>query len=311
MTPDSVTLDCPAKVNLALSVGAVDAATGLHPLASWMVAVDLCDTLTVRRLPAGSPSTATICFAHDALRREQVDWPIDRDLAVRAHRACEAHLGHPLPVAIELTKRIPTGGGLGGGSSNAAGVLVALSRLFDSPLGPGGLKSIAHPLGSDVPFALAALTGTPSAVVSGLGDTLAPAPTPGGHLVLVIPPFGCPTGQVFAAFDQTPQASNLLDEAHLVRCAAQYGPHGHGDLGNDLYAAAQTVEPRLPRLLDAIMHCVDLPPQVTGAGAVCFLHADSADHARRLADTLAASTDPHLAPTTAVPVRFPFSSPTP
>ncbi len=309
MTPDSVTLDCPAKVNLALSVSPVVAATGLHTLASWMVAVDLCDTLTVRRLPPGSASTFHIGFAPDAPRRETVDWPHDRDLAVRAHAGYEEHLGRPLPIALELTKRIPTGGGLGGGSTNAAGMIVALDRLVGAPLPADPRHALACSLGSDVPFALAALTGVPSAVVSGLGDTLTPAPTPGGHLVLVIPPFGCPTGQVFAAFDQIPEASYRLDEAHLVRRAAKHGPNHHGAQANDLAVAAQTVEPRLTQLLDAMQRCVALPPHVTGAGAVCFVYAESANHAQRLARDLNASADPGLAPCTAEPVCFPHPTP--
>lgn len=300
---DTVHLRCPAKVNLALAVAPPDPATGLHPIASWMVAVDLCDELVIRRMPDESASTSAIRFADDAPRPERVDWPLDRDLAVRAHRACEAHAGRLLPVAIELTKRIPTGGGLGGGSSNAAGVLVALGRLFDSPIASRDLHAIAHRLGSDVPFALAALTGIPSAVVAGTGERIEPAPHPGGHLLLLIPPFGCNTAAVYGAFDAAAAGGCAAGVADL-HTLAEGGGADPAALFNDLAGPARTVQPRLSRLLEHSARVLNRPVHVTGSGAVCFVLANDRGHAHALADAFRAASDPDLGEAVAVPVRY-------
>ena len=219
--PRAVRLACPAKVNLALHVGPPDANRNRrHPLTSWMVSVDLCDALTVTPItakpgdeprPVPPPGLTVAC---DAPRRFVIDWLPADDLTARAHAAYERELGRRVPVRIDLTKRIPPGGGLGGGSSDAAGVLVALQRLTGDALSGAALRNVAAGLGSDVPFALHALgagfagdhgpAGPGSTVVGGFGETLRPAPTAGGHLVLLLPPFGCDTAAVYAAFDAVP-----------------------------------------------------------------------------------------------------------
>lgn len=307
-----VTVACPAKVNLVLSVGGRDETTGLHPLSSWMAAVDLCDTLTVRRLPDAEPTRAAIRFAPDAPRPETVDWPIASDLAVRAHRACEAAAGRRLPLAVDLVKRIPTGGGLGGGSSDAAGLLVAVDRLFDRPLPRETQISIAQSLGSDVPFALAALTGTPSAVISGFGETLRPAPTAGGHLVLFVPRFGCDTRRVYQTFDGARGARTDAPEpaARLVAHAAAGDAHAWD---NDLCEPARTAHPPLDRLLRAASHHVGRTIHLTGSGSTCFAAADDAAHAATLARRFhgLAQSVAGLRGVAAVPVRYPFTPPAP
>jgi 4-diphosphocytidyl-2-C-methyl-D-erythritol kinase len=104
-TSDASIVRCPAKVNLALSVGA-PRADGYHPIASWMVAIDLCDELRLEPQPDGSTSTYTIAWAANALRASAIDWSLDKDLTVRAHRLVEQHVGRPLPIAMQMTKRI-------------------------------------------------------------------------------------------------------------------------------------------------------------------------------------------------------------
>ena len=140
--PSVVRAFAPSKVNLALSVGA-PGTDGMHPIASWMVTTRFGDDLTVKRLPPGTPSRYAIEWHDEALRRTEIDWKLAKDLAVRAHGALEQRLGRELPVQMRLQKRIPVGGGLGGGSSNAAAMLRALDALFDLRLRPQFLEHLS------------------------------------------------------------------------------------------------------------------------------------------------------------------------
>lgn len=283
----AVTLRCPAKLNLALSVGSPDAhAGGLHPIASWMVAIDLCDELRVRRVGAGERSEFDIGFAGEAPLVQAVDWPMERDLAVRAHAAMERESGRRLPVAVTLRKRIPAGAGLGGGSADAAGMLLAVDRLFEVYLSPRRLAALAAGLGSDVRFALAAMRGDASAVGSavatGYGEQLEPvASRRPVHAALVLPPLRCATSAVYAAFDRLrPHAPP--PEVARVRAMALTGDTA--GLFNELSDAAEHVEPRLREVRDAVERAVGTRPHVTGSGAACFLVADGAEEARAMAE---------------------------
>ena len=121
----------PAKLNLALSVGAPNAQR-MHPIASWMVTVSLHDELFLEELQADSLSLYAIIWHKDARRKSEIDWSITKDLAVRAHLAVEAHVGRKLPIKMRLEKRIPVGGGLGGGSSNVGMPLLHFVFVKDS-----------------------------------------------------------------------------------------------------------------------------------------------------------------------------------
>ena len=115
-SPDRRTINsnAPAKINLAL---AVDRARddGMHPIVSWMTPIGLMDELAVTRLEDDRLSRYAVLWHEDAPVRSAIDWSITSDLAVRAHLALEAHAGRKLPVQMKLEKRIPVGGGLGGG----------------------------------------------------------------------------------------------------------------------------------------------------------------------------------------------------
>ena len=276
--PSLVRAYAPSKVNLALSVGAPDA-SGMHPISSWMVTTRFVDDLTLKRLPLGTPSRYAIEWHEEAHRKTDIDWKISKDLAVRAHRALEERLGRELPVQLRMQKRIPVGGGLGGGSSNAGAMLRALDALFDLRLRPEFLEHLAQPLGSDVPF----LVQGGSAIVEGLGERLARASEHRTHLVLVFPDVQCPTGQVYKAFDAlAPGAS--LDSAR-VRALAERGPTADSPF-NDLADAACHVAPRLAEIRADLEALARQPVHVSGSGSTLFLVCDSAVHADVLADTI-------------------------
>jgi 4-diphosphocytidyl-2-C-methyl-D-erythritol kinase len=272
-----------AKVNLALSVGpalgpeAGDRA-GYHPIASWVHAVDLFDEVVVEHAPGQArglsrrparESRFELEWAEDAPRPAEIDWPIEHDLGARAHRLLEEVAGEPLPVRIAIRKRIPLGGGLGGGSSDAAAVMLAVNDLFGLGLSVGRLAALSGRLGSDVAFFLDEGGGEEPprpAVVLGVGEIIERAPRREGGLTLVFPPFGCPTAEVYRAYDLEPRPLR----AGAVRSLAA-GAAGDEGLFNDLAGAAERVRPELGVLRRAVARAAGRPVHMTGSGSTLFL----------------------------------------
>jgi 4-diphosphocytidyl-2-C-methyl-D-erythritol kinase len=279
----SISLRACAKLNLALSVGPPAPPRGYHPIASWFVAIDLHDDLSLSRLSPDSPSEYTIRWAPDAPRPTAIDWPIEKDLAVRAHRLLEQRAGRPLPVCMTLDKRTPVGGGLGGGSSDAASMLIGINALFRLGISDADLRTLSASLGSDIAFFLdepcvssPTLGSSPrAAIVGGFGDRIerVPGPTADQCAVLLFPPFGCPTGPVYQAFDRLSQRS--VDEprvrAILARAAGEkrFPPDA---LFNDLAEPACLVEPRLRRAMQNLQAAAgpDSRIHITGSGSTLF-----------------------------------------
>jgi 4-diphosphocytidyl-2-C-methyl-D-erythritol kinase len=163
----------PAKLNLSLRIlGKRD--DGFHEIDTTMVRLPgLCDSLTFSEADAFS------------LTCDDASLPLDEsNLVTRAVRAYGQAAGSPCHHHIHLTKRIPHGAGLGGGSSDAASTLMALNELNPKPLPSERLLAIAAELGSDVPFFL----GPPVARCTGRGEILAPAPAPPRMDILLLKP---------------------------------------------------------------------------------------------------------------------------
>lgn len=279
--PETVTISAPAKLNLALSVGSPNA-DGMHPICSWMVTVDLFDELEVKRLEDDRFSRYAIIWHAEAKRRSEIDWPITMDLAVRAHLALEDRFRRRLPVQLKLQKRIPVGGGLGGGSSNAAAMLLAVNHLFELGLTPEELAEIGEGLGADVPF----LVHGGSAIVEGLGQKLDHHDCPPDlHAVLVFPEALCPTGRVYSAFDELGSGSL---QTKAVRLLAGSPPQAEM-LFNDLTAAAVRVAPALKRELERVGELAERPACVSGSGSSIFIICDEPIHASALAEAIESS----------------------
>lgn len=284
-------LGAPAKVNLALSVGAARA-DGMHPLASWMVAVHFGDVL---RFEAVAPGEARFDRAYkpDAPLVSPIDWPVERDLGFRAADLLAAHAGRALPARIAMRKSIPTGAGLGGGSSDAAAVLVGLNQLFDLGVTADELQRLGHTLGSDVPFLVGALMGAPSAVVLGVGEVSEPAPLSELiPLVLIFPPLTCPTAEVYRAFDSLHAEGMdrpMVDLERVRQLAAQRPLPVDGPF-NDLTAAAFRVRPELADAHARVKTSLGLPVHVTGSGVALFVVAPSVTTAKVLARKVTATT---------------------
>jgi 4-diphosphocytidyl-2-C-methyl-D-erythritol kinase len=271
----------PAKLNLALSVGppGVDR---MHPICSWMVTVDLHDELLLTRLPEESLSRYAILWHPDAKRRSEIDWSITKDLAVRAHRALERRLGRDLPIQLKLEKRIPVGGGLGGGSSDAAAMLHGLNGLFELGLADDELADVATELGSDVAF----LVHGGSAVVEGLGDRVERHPAPPAlDVVLAFPAVACPTGPVYAAFDAAASGRARGDASpDASRVRSLVGPRVAPDACfNDLAAPALAVAPVLRDDIEELGELAERPVHVSGSGSTLFVICDDSLHAEALA----------------------------
>jgi 4-diphosphocytidyl-2-C-methyl-D-erythritol kinase len=272
-----LTLKARAKINLALGVSSPlppdHAHPGFHEIASWMVALELCDDLHIARAAQG-PGQLQISWAADAPRPSPIDWPIESDLVHRAWKILEAACGHALPVNIALVKRVPVGGGLGGGSADAAMALVALTLLFDLPIRHQELRHLSAQLGSDVAFFLDA--GAPDAcprpaLVTGVGDWVERTAPVQSDVLLIIPPFGCPTRPVYQAFD------TLLDgkphDAGLRRVRALIEndvPIWERELFNDLTPAAAVVAPALEPIRMQVSAALKRPVHVTGSGSCMF-----------------------------------------
>lgn len=175
----------PAKINLNLRVLGKNHHTGFHDIETWMVPLTLCDELLVESSPA--PGIQLSCSGAKLPENEgNLAWRA-ADLFLRTTKC-------PGGVRLELHKHIPHGAGLGGGSSDAAAVLMALNQLYNKPLDQKSLHSLGAELGSDVPFFL---LGEP-AVARGRGEVLKPKFLPRPlDLLLLKPPFGIETAWAY------------------------------------------------------------------------------------------------------------------
>jgi 4-diphosphocytidyl-2-C-methyl-D-erythritol kinase len=178
----------PAKLNLFLHIVG-RRPDGYHELQTLFQLIDLCDTVSV-------------VVRNDGLIERPIG-PIDvapeADLVVRAARALQARTGVSLGATLRVFKKIPQGGGLGGGSSDAATTLLALNRLWGCGLSLDELAGIGLPLGADVPV----FVRGSSAWAEGVGERLTPVQLPERWFVVVHPGVGVATREVFQAPELT------------------------------------------------------------------------------------------------------------
>ncbi|GJQ29405.1 MAG: 4-diphosphocytidyl-2-C-methyl-D-erythritol kinase [Phycisphaerae bacterium] len=308
--PHPVTTRAHAKINLMLSVGPPlppeASRPGWHEIASWFHAIDLYDDVAVEPLSGGPPlarGTVETAWAPDALRPTPIDWPPEKDLAARAHACLEQHVGRSLPSRLHVTKRIPTGAGLGGGSSDAAATLRALNEAFDLSLDQSVLRTLGATLGSDVPYFLDDHAPPRPALVTGFGETIERTDRADAALVLVVPPYSCSTPDVYKAFDTVLDDARRERELDYIRASGARATEGRppgrppephrvktdlvrrrmgrlgtrpdpGHLFNDLALAAYRVEPRLGELVTTLARVTRISPHVTGSGSAIFLLTD-------------------------------------
>ncbi|QOJ00081.1 MAG: hypothetical protein HRU70_06100 [Phycisphaeraceae bacterium] len=272
-----------AKLNLALAVGPPiphgSANAGFHPVASWMVPFDLADEVEIERAKPGGVSSLEVTWTSGAPRPTPIDWTPEVDVCARAHRALESAVGVALPACVRVAKRIPVGGGLGGGSSDAAAVLSGLNDLFGLGLDEPTLTAIAETVGSDVPFFLSGRDGRPrGALIGGFGGRVERVSDIRLGLVLIVPPFGCSTPAVYRAFDSLPPPTDGFEaRAAAVAALARSSVTDPERWFNNLAPAAIVVEPRLAGLIEAAERATGLRAHVTGSGSCFFIPCDPGD----------------------------------
>jgi 4-diphosphocytidyl-2-C-methyl-D-erythritol kinase len=182
----TVRVRCPAKINLFLSVGPKDG-RGYHPIRTVFQAISLSDWMTI------SDETASFAF------ESNVSLPEDNTVTKALRLVAEAVNVPPLRITLE--KNIPAESGLGGGSSDAAGLLRCISRFVQAPIADGLLRDIAFAVGADVPFFLVG----GRAAAEGYGEKLTPLPAlPLTHLVVARPEVGCATAEAYRRLDARP-----------------------------------------------------------------------------------------------------------
>jgi len=232
-----IELNAPAKLTTSLRITGVRD-DGFHLLDAEMVSLDLADSVAVTEGPSTTVSYAGL-YAPSG--------PMHDDLVARALNLVGRR------AAVTVTKRIPAGGGLGGGSSDAAAILRWAG--YDDLVGAAGL-------GADVAFCLVG----GRARVGGIGEKLDPLDYLAQTYTFLLPPFGCSTPAVYREWD------------------AMGGPVG--DNGNDLEPAALQVEPRLAQWRDLLGHATGRTPRLAGSGSSWFVEGSFPGDGRLVARTI-------------------------
>ena len=255
MPRDTLIVPAPAKVNLFLHVtGRRD--DGYHLLESLFALVDLADTVTLARRDDRAIVRARVVPGVAA----------HADLAMRAALALRDATGTPFGASIAVEKHIPMGGGLGGGSSDAASVLLGLNRLWGLGLSRAELAGIGVQLGADVPF----FVHGENAIVRGIGEVIAPVSLPRQWLALALPAVQVSTAAIFAAAELTRSTRSAKINVFSV---------GYGR--NDLEPVAAARHPDVAAALAALGRAAG-NARMSGSGSSVFAACESAGTARKV-----------------------------
>lgn len=263
-----------AKVNFTLEVLG-KRADGYHALRSLVVPVALSDTLTLVESDGISSDTG-----------------YDDDLCVKAANVLKAYVPGSKPikgVAISVEKRIPAGGGLGGGSADAAATLVALNEMWGLDFTPERLAEIGAEVGSDVPALVLSRFAGP-VVMEGRGEFVRPAggDFPRLNLVLVNPGVFSSTPRVFAKCN-----SRVTDDPEILyNIVSSYQSRDLSSMAasfmNDLETAAMELNPEIKTAKEALIACGVSGALMSGSGSTVFGLVSSEDEGRKIASSLRA-----------------------
>jgi 4-diphosphocytidyl-2-C-methyl-D-erythritol kinase len=245
----------PAKLNLMLHVLG-RRADGYHQLQTVFRLIDLADTLAFMPRDDGTVRLAT----------PLPDVPEDHDLTVRAARLLRAETGCTAGATIAIEKRIPLGGGLGGGSSDAATTLIALNELWATGLARSDLARLGLALGADVPFFLFGR----NALGEGIGEVLTALALPPAWYVVITPQVAVPTREIF-------NSGALTRDSKPLRIAVFFAGLGR----NDLEPVVRARYPEVARAIDWLAR--HGTARMSGSGASVFAAFEHEDEARSVA----------------------------
>jgi 4-diphosphocytidyl-2-C-methyl-D-erythritol kinase len=241
-----------------------------------MTTVGLSDKITLAKNPV--PGQIVMSCTDSSLPCD------DTNLVIKAARLLRANPADS--VSIHLEKQIPHGGGLGGGSSDAAFTLTALNRFWDLKKSNEELAGLAGRLGSDVPFFLFG----PSSICRGRGEVVRPIPAPAiaKWVVLILPALSMPTPAVYRQFDamKAGRQADIAIEPDWNQWAALPSQELLLKLVNDLEPPAFAIEPKLGSLRAALEKTLDRPVRMSGSGSSLFTLYDEKDEAAAAARAL-------------------------
>ena len=284
----TVRVKAPGKVNVSLEVGPLRA-DGYHSVASVYLAVSLYEE--VAATSSETPGITVSLSRASTVDLDAADIPLDgNNLAYKAAAIMADVSERPTGVHLEITKRVPVAGGMGGGSADAAATLLACDALWNSGLSREELAHLAAELGADVPFSL--LGGT--AVGLGLGDELSPALAKAQtHWVLVTAEYGLPTPEVYRTLDRMREAGGIkaaeptgVDPRILTALRGGDADALGRVLVNDLQRASIELAPALRDTLGLGESHGAIAGIVSGSGPTVALLADDSVAAERLAADL-------------------------
>ena len=257
MTADWTTWPAPAKLNLFLHiVGRRE--DGYHLLQTLFQLLDWSDVVRLRVRADGA-----------VVRESAVPGvPVESDLCLRAARALQQRASCPLGVEIALDKRLPIGGGVGGGSSDAATVLVALNELWATGLDVDELAALGVGLGADVPPFVRGQT----AWAEGVGEQLTAVTLPTRDYVVVDPRIAVPTAGLFQAPELTRNSPPTTISGYLSAAGA--------GAGNAFEPVVRARYPRVAAALDWLGQFA--AARLTGSGGCVFAAVESAERAEEL-----------------------------
>src|SRR5690554_8035135 len=242
---DWLSLPAPAKLNLMLHILG-RRADGYHELQTLFQFLELHDTLHLRPRSDG----------HVRLLDALPDVEHDRNLIVRAARLLQQHCGNSVGADIRICKRLPMGGGLGGGSSNAATTLLGLNHLWGLKLGLDELAEIGLSLGADVPV----FVRGHAAFGEGIGEKLTPAFPPQDWFVVLKPACNINTGKIFSAKGLTRDTARITIAPAFEGDASRYR--------NDCEDVVLKLYPEVKQSMDWLTQFG--PARLTGTGACIF-----------------------------------------
>ena len=261
-----------AKINLSLDVlGTLE--NGYHEVQMVMQTVSLYDLVTVTKIEEGIEVSTNLPFL-----------PTDKNnLAYKAAVEFFNYTGIKPCVHINISKRIPVGAGLAGGSSNASAVLKALNKLFDTKLSLKKLCQLGVKIGADVPYCV--LGGT--RLAEGIGEKLSPLPKiPPCHILLVKPSFSISTKEVYNKIDSVkdyrhPDTDRLIEgicESDIDKIASS--------MGNVLEEVSLADYPILSKLKKELRDLGAIGSQMSGSGPTVFGIFKTLEEAKKAKEVL-------------------------